>query len=63
MTFDEWLDGIEVFSSRLERLYEDLNDYQGDNIEIVLKWLEAAYEVGYEAGYDAGCEAEGYNPI
>lgn len=42
MTFNEWLDEIEVFGSRLERLYEDLNDYQGDNIEIVLKWLEAA---------------------
>lgn len=51
MTFDEWLDEIEVFGSRLERLYEDLNDYQGDNIEIVLKWLEAAYKVGYEAGF------------
>jgi hypothetical protein len=48
MTFDEWLDEIEVFGPRLERLHEDLNDYQGDNIEIVLKWLQAAYDVGRE---------------
>ena len=53
MTFDEWLYEIENFSVRVERLYEDLNDYQGDNIEIVTKWLEAAYNVGYEAGKDS----------
>ena len=50
MTFEEWLNEIEVFGVRLERLYEDLNDYQGDNIEIVTRWLKAAYDVGYEAG-------------
>ena len=61
MNFDEWLDEVEVFGPGLEHLYQDLNDYQGDNIEIVLKWLQAAYDVGHEAGYDAGTEAEGYN--
>lgn len=50
MTFEQWLNEIEAFSSRLERLYEDLNDYQGDNIEIITQWLKAAYNVGYEAG-------------
>jgi len=50
VTFEEWLNETEVFSSRLERLYEDLNDYQGDNIEIITRWLEAAYDVGYGAG-------------
>lgn len=50
MTFEQWLYGVEGFSLRFERLYEDLNDYQGDNIEIVLKWLQAAYDVGYEQG-------------
>jgi hypothetical protein len=50
MTFEEWLNETEVFSSRLERLYEDLNDYQGDNIEIIIKWLKAAYDVGVEHG-------------
>jgi hypothetical protein len=58
-TFDEWLDEIENFSMRRERLYETLLDYQGDNIEIVIEWLKAAYEVGaehaqtYKDGYDA----------
>lgn len=50
MTFDEWMYEIEAFSSRRERLYEDLNDYQGDNIEIVDEWLEAAYNTGKSAG-------------
>lgn len=58
MTFEEWLNKIEVFGYKLEHLYEDLNDYQGDNIEIVTKWLEAAYKVGYEAGYNARCDEE-----
>lgn len=59
MTFDEWLDEIENFSTRRERLCETLLDYQGDNIEIVIEWLKAAYEVGaehaqkYKDGYDA----------
>ena len=51
MGFEEWLNGAENFSTRLERLYEDLNDYQGDNIEIIIKWLEAAYDVGYTDGF------------
>lgn len=46
MTFDEWLDEIEVFSARRERLYEDIKD----DIEIVDKWLKAAYNVGRTAG-------------
>lgn len=58
MTFEKWLYEPEGWSSRLEHLYEDLNDYQGDNIEIVTKWLEAAYKVGYEAGYNARCDEE-----
>lgn len=58
MTVNEWLNEIEVFGSRLERLYEDLNDYQGDNIEIVVKWLEAAYNVGYDAGCNKGLSNE-----
>ena len=58
MTFNEWLDEIEVFGPRLERLYADLNGYQGDNIEIILKWLDAAYKVGYNTGYNDRCDEE-----
>ena len=58
MTFEDWLDKPEVYSTRRELLYEDLNDYQGDNIEIIIEWLEAAYNVGYNAGYDKGVNHE-----
>lgn len=47
MKFNDWLNGIEIYSTKFERLYEDLSAYQGDNIEIVIKWLEAAYNEGY----------------
>ena len=48
MKFEDWLHETENYSLRLERLYEDLNDYQGDNIEIVLGWLKASWQVGYD---------------
>lgn len=48
MIFEDWLYETESYSLRIERLYEDLNDYQGDNIEIIIKWLRSAYEVGRE---------------
>lgn len=71
MTFDEWLDEIENFTTRRERLNEDVDfaaimtGHMSHNLARtrMYVWLEAAYKVGYEAGYDAGCEAEGYNPI
>ena len=46
MTFDEWLDEIEIFSSRRERLYGDFPEVEDK--EKLLKWLEAAYSVGYD---------------
>ena len=45
---NEWLDEIEVFSLRRERLYEDFPEVKDK--EKLLKWLEAAYNVGYEDG-------------
>jgi len=52
MTFEDWLDKpSDVYLTRRELLFEDLNDYQGDNIEIIIEWLQAAYNVGYEAGF------------
>lgn len=56
MTFDEWLDEIEIFASRLERLYGDFPEV--DDKEKLLKWLEAAYKVGNEAGYNERCDEE-----
>ena len=45
---NEWLDEIEAFSLRRERLYEDFPEVEDK--EKLLKWLEAAYNVGYEDG-------------
>ena len=61
MTFDEWLDEIEGFSLRRERLYDALQGFRnGDVAEThVMNWLRAAYDVGaehaqtYKDGYDA----------
>ena len=45
MTFDEWLDEIEVFASRLDFLHGDFPEVEDK--EKLLKWLEAAYNVGH----------------
>lgn len=50
MTFDEWLGEIEVYSSRHERLYADFENLSNEDIKTLMKWLEAAYNVGYEEG-------------
>lgn len=52
MTFGEWLDEIEVYSSRAERLqcdFENTMDYP-----MLVKWLKAAYGVGNKHGFDSG---------
>ena len=48
MTFDEWMNEVEVYSTRKERLVEGLHTYR-DDVDFVIKWLEAAYKVGYES--------------
>ena len=55
--FTKWLNELEGFSLRKERLYDDLvanskilpeeKDIQWNRLIV---WLEAAYKVGYEAG-------------
>lgn len=52
MTFDEWLDEVENFSSRAERLLAEF-EYAEDGHRFI-KWLKAAYDVGYNAGKDKG---------
>jgi hypothetical protein len=47
--FDEWLDEIEVFSARWERLYSDFPTLDENERKRLLIWLRAAYEVGIEA--------------
>ena len=41
MTFKEWMDEIENFSTRLERMNADIG-FDG------YKWVKAAYEQGYK---------------
>ena len=45
---DEWLDELEGFILRMERLYNDFPEVEDK--DKLLKWLEAAYNVGYEDG-------------
>lgn len=47
MTFNEWLNEIEDFSTRYERLVCDV--YNGGGMDL-RGWLEAAYNAGHEAG-------------
>jgi len=52
MTFNDWLNEIEVYSSRAERLqcdFENAMDYP-----MFVKWLRAAYDVGKEGSFDFG---------
>lgn len=46
--FCEWFDGIESYSSRAERLYEDFPEVK--NLKLLRKWMEAAFTAGYVAG-------------
>lgn len=48
MKFEEWLDEIEVFSARWERLHSDFPNLDINEREILIKWLRAAYDVGYD---------------
>ena len=57
MTFEEWLDEIEVYGSRMERLMDDINNINSPHPsynDLILLWLRAAYEVGYEEGKAVG---------
>jgi hypothetical protein len=48
MTYREWIDEIEVFSTRWERAFDEI--IPEGPIEVLEDWLEAAWKVGYEHG-------------
>lgn len=53
MSFDDWLDEIEGFSDREERLWTDFNCTYfatSHNRKKLLDWLRGAYEAGHESG-------------
>ena len=43
MRFNEWLNEQEVYSSRLERFFDE-----SCSTERMLEWLEAAWQVGFD---------------
>jgi len=47
MTFNEYLNEIENYSTRGERLADDCQN--GMTYAMALQWVEAAYRVGYMA--------------
>lgn len=46
--YELWLDEIENFSARWERLHWDFPDLNGQERERLDQWLRAAYVAGYE---------------
>jgi hypothetical protein len=51
MTFNEWLNEIEGFGLRAERIHNDLvKDRETNGWLDVREWLEAAYDAGYNHG-------------
>jgi hypothetical protein len=46
--FYDWLNEMENFSSRAERLYEDFPEVK--NLKLLRKWLQAAFNVGHRLG-------------
>ncbi len=49
MTFGNWFNQTEAFGFRSERFHDDLISYRLENVEaeLVVKWLNAAYNAGY----------------
>lgn len=53
MTFDEWLNEQENYSLRIERL---VATFPNCDTQMLLTWLNAAYNVGYEKGKKDGTD-------
>lgn len=56
MTYKEWTSEVEGFSTRHERMIEDISAGDTGNI---IKWIMAAYDAGYDEGHYDGY-GEGY---
>lgn len=55
MTFDEWLEEMEVYSTREERLWSEFDGaYFAESIKRkrMMDWLRAAYEIGRQDGVE-----------
>jgi len=52
-TFNEWLEEVEGFSLRMERVYDDLVKNPKDTVDNwneIKTWLKSAFDAGYGAG-------------
>ena len=52
-TFEEWMNEIEGFSLRMERVYDDLVKNPKDTVDNwheIKTWLKSAFDAGYGAG-------------
>ena len=49
MKFEEWLYEVEAFSTRIERMFDEIDPKDGKSGRVI-RWLNAAYEVGLEEG-------------
>jgi hypothetical protein len=58
MTFNEWLNEIEGFGLRVERIHDDLVINRDIEWRDVKEWLEAAYDAGYSHGQSPVPESE-----
>lgn len=53
MKFNEWLSEVESYSTREDRFKEDVLFTDAEHrVQVVKKWLEAAYNMGHDDGYD-----------
>lgn len=57
--FSKWFNQVESFGLKSERFYDDLDDVKTGKISsnILINWLEAAFEAGIEAKAKENVEA------
>ena len=60
MTFNEWLNEIEGFGLRAERIHDDLIKNEDASWLDVKQWLEAAYEAGYDHRSQIPASSKGF---
>ena len=46
MTFDEWMNEVEITGTRYDRFYEEFLSHQPN--DHLMEWLRAAYQMGLE---------------
>lgn len=63
MKFDDWFDEVELFSTRNERFFSDLDHHNPNSpgaYQRMVGWLRAAYNAGHDDGYKAGYDLRVY---